>query len=1683
MKKFFLTALIPVVLFSCDTKRPDVENLEYSLTVNSIQNGANVEVLDGETVVVSGTTDESGAVTFSGLNAVKTLTVKVCKGTATLVSSADPVAWTGCNETEFTPEDKQDVVVTVDFLSTFISKYDSETATEEWQTYLDITTLPSPALQSSLTDASKRYLWYQGIAKIAENVSKANSVTPETMYSTENLLNLLLADLADDNIINGSTKAKFGTLNVEALILKSVLADAIPEVSETFKTADLKTWTDKIRYSDAKFLGGSGEGVDAEKPVIEIENPEDGSVIFGNVEVKATATDNVKVTGLNCTVTGDGMPELVDTDEDDDKFTAVFDSKLIADGKITIKCIASDGTSLSEKEITVTVSNSNQVTLSAFVTNPLTLWDSVTVYDSSDNKVLATSFEEEEAAVISLAPGTFRIVFKGGVYAPVFLNDETIEFDSTLETRVTVKAGEKTSTVATPLTTLREHLYRALIEKDDSKAETKSFELISEHIDSDFPLYIEPVSKNQLTENSKYYIVLASLERLAVLIGERHDPPLEKGAVTIEQVLKALADDLGAEDKAVLDGAGKINQFAVDSYLFRYWYAIAVKLFLESEENLTGLKFSDLQTVISNISMDESVLFPESDKAKKVTDKPPVISEKQFKRSFETGFQDYSVSNIIYANDEVFSVKFKALPDESGDLVIDELELTGDIEVQSLSDINEEGIYTAEIKFPVIEDGDKTILITAVDNAENVGNATLQAVKDTVKPVIDNLGGTLPLNVTTPLAVPYAVTEINPLDSLFAVTASGEIPAAWTSLAPAVLTGDITVTDAMITDDGSYTLHFKTVDEAGNETAQTKSLTFDRIIPTATFTTIPEINENGFIAQNSIAITIIAEDNITPETDLIHEFFNGVSWVENISETKNIWNMQNLSEQLYSTKYRVKDLAGNKSADIDVIFTVDTVNPVITTNKTALESKAYRIDDAALMLNSTCTDTNILTYTYSINSGEPVAIVVQSTPLLNNADLHEGTNTVEVTCTDKAGNESTEEILLLIDNTPPRVESVVSAPSGRVCALSHTLTVNTADDISRPVTAKYYYNFGSYPVSNVYSSPVLESGDTTLQVPGATDNYYTTLTFSKENHSADISVVVVDQAGNESDPHPVNWTLDRKPPFFSLYVVDTNLFAIVNKNFPLIHSDDFDYDNFQEYIDQKAAEAGFGDFVSVTSYKNNVVSHTFTVIKDVNTFQEGECANYVCGGENGYYAPCRVCAHTATYPDIFDFKVTFKDSCNNTGVISDCAEDDYSCLAKSINVAIPPLYVSVNQTNSETRLIEIQSEGANIQSCKIYKNSVFIQNCQLTQGIQQLDTTSFSEGYYDVTVTSKFSTGTNISTRTARFLVDRTQFRITVNVDTSKLHYLTFPALNYDVAIASGLKELKLYLSGHMKNKNYVSISEAPSYNCNDSNQCTSTTVKRLVNTTSKTKGAMLPPKSGSYYTMGGGWWTQIYYEAVPNFGETKTGTIVLGSIWGSGIGFMQKPEQDTHMTVIGNKVNIFESILDIKIHHPKVILLKGSCSENLCRTINPNDQYRKTFYKVRTSYTCKDADLTDVSVQTFYKATLNMAGHDKYEFRALDCRDNNDCIGTAPECHWSYLRCVPDYDYFTFYEEEGYTCPSDPYDFLINNMGCFLQRPFWYYPKDMYIDISYLEFRPKNFYMKDYVNTLDPDKICVSGS
>ncbi len=1403
-----LIALMVFIVVSCDSKRPESKGeFNYSLRVSSIQILADVEVKEGDEIIQSGVTDESGKIVFSDVRALTDLTVKICGGTVKLVSGTEPVAWTGCMEASFKPVDVDEISVTVDIFSTFISKYDSETRTEEFQEYLDITTLPAPVLQTSLTDATKRYLWYQGLAKVAENVSKANSVTPETMYSTENLLNLLYADLADDEVINGSTEAKFGSLTIEASILKNILVDAIPSVDKAFSATDLKSWTDKIRNSQAKFLGGGGSGTDSEKPVITIENPTDNSVVYGIVEVLANATDNKEITSLNCSITGEEMPELTDTDELSEKFSSSFDSTSITDGKITIKCIASDGTNLSEKEISVTVSNSNTVNLKAFITNELTLWDSVTVYNMAGTKVQTVSFAEDEETKTVLAPGIYRFVFKGGAYKPVFLADETIEFDSSLETRGEVKAGETTNIIATPLTTLREVLFK------ESGDEESSFELISEHIDSDFPLYIEPVSKNQLTENSKYYIALAALERLAVLIGERHDPALVAGSITIEQVLKALTDDLQTDTKAVLDGGDTINQFPVDSYLFRYWYAIALKLFLESDENLTGLKFSDLQTVISNISMDESELFPVADKAKKVTDKPPVISEKQFKRSFETYYQNYTVENIIYANDSIFSLKFKALPDKEGDLNLDSIEVSGDIEVQELDQTLEDGGYISNIRFKQGVDGEKTVMIRAVDNAKNAGTATLQAVKDTVKPVINSfelIRNSKPVTseyAGLPLTFNYMIDELNYRDTQLAVkTASDGTPFIYKSV-NTTKSGSCQISNTDLPGDktdGAYLFSVKFTDNAGNE----ETTEFQKIIDTVnpvidSIKMIPEINESGFINSKNITVEITASDNIGQTLNYwIRRNVTGYDM--NGNNPPDVFNIEEPTDAEISYWFKVSDQAGNESSEsVPFAFTIDTVKPVITiSNKAALEAKSWKSSADELVLNYTIEELNRDLCELRVNGAKADDITIfptgnksfKSNPLLDPQIGPSLPNTVSIYCKDKAGNETEETVNVYIDDTAPEIAidaahfkyngTVVDPRIGTWTQTYVPFTV--ADNFGRSkenLTVKYYYTAqvtnslgvntshrfpgegtkaveswsdGAFSDARCYLSideceiPVVHSLDSFL--------YNNLFEYMKNRNTAFIlNIEVSDSAGNTVS-QLIDWVSDKESVS--------------------MESAGYSYDSGSIWL----------SFVSKKSVKDfRLTVNSVTSIPD--------CYQNFIDGMGIYIYSCPFTANTgATY----NVTISSIDSYSNLAVAGcsdfDSGETNY-CFSGSVKASDPQLSVLITQQTDTTLKYDVSSDST-ITECRILKKGSNFAACNggFATGSKTENISTWEDGNYTIKVSAKNSLNVT-ATKTASFIIDTTPTSFSFDIVNYKnLYYKSTPTLSVNATIAGGVKKLTVYL-------------------------------------------------------------------------------------------------------------------------------------------------------------------------------------------------------------------------------------------------------------------------------------------------
>lgn len=358
IKKFSFFFLIFCVIVSCSGKRLKNGTLEFDLTVRAIQKNAEVQVLSGDEVIASGKTDTAGGCRFDSVRNIGDLLVKVCGGTVGLVSSEEETAWNGCMEKKIKTGDGGEIEVVVDFVSTFIGKYSPETSEEEWFSYLDVSGDAVPELQSGLTDSTKRYLWSQGLAKVAETVSKANGTVPETQFSTENLLDLLFDDLTDDSVINGSTGEKFGTLPVNAAVLKGFAADAVSLVSDRFSETELKEWSEKIRNSEAAFLGGGSSGGNDVGITIRVyPEGQEGAVpeyFSGNVVVEAAAVPENAVISLICFANGIKMSDL---DEEIPFFKGVVSTLETEAEEILIRCEASDGIDVTAEEKSIPVNN------------------------------------------------------------------------------------------------------------------------------------------------------------------------------------------------------------------------------------------------------------------------------------------------------------------------------------------------------------------------------------------------------------------------------------------------------------------------------------------------------------------------------------------------------------------------------------------------------------------------------------------------------------------------------------------------------------------------------------------------------------------------------------------------------------------------------------------------------------------------------------------------------------------------------------------------------------------------------------------------------------------------------------------------------------------------------------------------------------------------------------------------------------------------------------------------------------------------------------------------------------------------------------------------------------------------------------------------------------------------------
>jgi len=726
------------MIVSCSGKRPDNGTLEFNLTVKAIQKNAEVQVLSGETVIASEKTDKTGGCRFDSLRNIGDLLVKVCGGTVDLVSSEEDTAWNGCMEKKIKTGEGGEIEVVVDFVSTFIGKYKSETSAEEWFSYLGISGDAVPELQSSLTDSTKRRLWIQGLAKIAETVSKANEAVPETQFSTENLLSFLFDDLTDDNVINGSTGAKFGTLPVNAAVLKGFVADAASLVSDRFSETELKEWSDKIRNSEAAFLGGGSSGEnDVEITITVYPEGQEGAVpeyFSGNVVVEAAAVPENAVISLICFANGGKMSDL---DEEIPFFKGVFSTLETEAEEILIRCEASNGINVKSAEKSILVNNdaplveadffetgTNIVTgtkenpaknridlkvqashekyaieeLSCSVENyqmtntASSNWQYSAVIDTTElpegknvlhcvatvnrNRFSADfDFYVKNTVIVSVKPfvahalsevksvdadcgngfkGHYTglqgislkrgqictVVVSGGVFQSVTLSDDDKdlrEFGGTLSAVVIPES--EADVIVTPVTTIDEIVYSSRVAAGADKTETfaKSKESLLRHFSDSFKLNGEPKNTKSMDESTKYFILLSGLENLAYFlemqIGAEH------GAYSIGNILELLRDDYS---DLTFDGRknnsklvfGTERTFELDSNFFRYYYATAVKRFLQSGFNKTNI--TNVGSILNQLSMNsDQFLFPAGSETIAIESDGPVIEISTFRNLSE----------------------------------------------------------------------------------------------------------------------------------------------------------------------------------------------------------------------------------------------------------------------------------------------------------------------------------------------------------------------------------------------------------------------------------------------------------------------------------------------------------------------------------------------------------------------------------------------------------------------------------------------------------------------------------------------------------------------------------------------------------------------------------------------------------------------------------------------------------------------------------------------------------------------------------------------------------------------------------------------------------------------------------------------------------------------------------------
>ncbi|EDV0657371.1 Ig-like domain repeat protein [Salmonella enterica subsp. enterica] len=443
-------------------------------------------------------------------------------------------------------------------------------------------------------------------------------------------------------------------------------------------------------------------------------------------------------------------------------------------------------------------------------------------------------------------------------------------------------------------------------------------------------------------------------------------------------------------------------------------------------------------------------------------------------------------------------------------------------------------------------DGDYTLTVRVEDDAGNVKHSASLTVTVDTQITIDvielvNDSGTRGDNLTNDANPHFRITVPGDVNE---VSLSIDGGVTWVKAMQSATPGVWNYTWPKTVADGDYTLTVKATDNAGNTVTRTLDFTIDTTLSTPVIV-LDSADDSGVHGDNmtnrpqpTFALQQIDDDAVRVTVSVEH---GGVTTTFDATKDAGGWTFTPTgawADGDYTLSVSVEDKAGNTSHSASLTVTVDTqiaINNIELVNDSGIPDDNLTNNVRPHFQVTVPTDVNVVRL--SIDGGKTWFNATQSaTPGAWDytwlADVGEGKHTLTVEATDKAGNQTTQQLDFIID-------TMLSEPT---IVLDNTDDSGTKGDNLTNVN-KPTFLLGNIDADARYVTVEVQHGGTKevlTATKGATGIWSVTPTGTWADGDYTLTVRVEDDAGNVKYSAPLTVTVDTQITIDVIELVNDN---------------------------------------------------------------------------------------------------------------------------------------------------------------------------------------------------------------------------------------------------------------------------------------------------------------------------------------------------------------------------------------------------------------------------------------------------------------------------------------------------------------------------------------------------------------